>query len=1251
MYLPNLAEPEWININCTERLLPHVICMDNTSVSSKFLAANWKLHTSCPSTHIKKNGECYIILWYKPEYYTKHTFHQRCSLHKSKAILERSHAQALNFLADATSSYISPTLFHDLQSDSLISYAYRKYGNIAKETKNTATEPSEGFHICVRQIVSPGKSNLFKCSTGPHIPLVCDGRHNCPEGDSDERNCTCHVSNIKPMCKHISEGKNKIVCGLLYYKSIDGLCKQYLVVQTTEVSFSKTKLWCDGDRIDANLWNDLVVDCANGSTADETELKALLTTGTISLCVDPQQLPCRQGHSKCYNISDICYFKLEVNKCLWPCRNGGHLEKCHAFECNSKFKYHTSYCIPWSYVCDGKVDCPNKEDEYMKAVCHQQSKCSEMFNCKNMRFTCIDLQNICDGYNDCIQGDDEMLCDLKLVDCPDSCSCLSFALVCKDSRLLKFGTDALPFVSVSLQNTEVPFLDCIFAFFTKSIIMRLQDNNLTNICSTNFPFNLRVFDVRHNRLKTIKRECLTSLAHLTYLRLDQNSIYFLECHSFSNLSQLLLLNLSRNPLASVPHQFAHNVSLVRFLFLDYVLSGNIPTDVLHGLKIEVLVTTDYSTCCMAPSDTICTTRVPWFASCKHVLPDYLFEVLFVSMSIVIFIVNKISIILYSQTKSLKRAFTFIVIVSNSNDILFSFYLAYISILHVVFKHKYEILSHSWRAGVQCFSTLIVFLWFTLQTPLLQMYLSLSKLCIVAWPLQTKFKRMSFVFSQTCIICSLSLWISAVISVVIKLEGNKVPTNLCLPLVDPTKSIIVIYAATWCVAVLHLVTIIVMIFLHSHLLQALFGSQKIIKTSISKEHSNTALICQLVLVTTTAMASWLPTSGVSVAGMLQKIYPVKLVVWATVAILPVHSILNPSILVVFCLRTWLQSRWNWEQPFLFDSSVKEVKRERNKGGTLTLFCKLTFQSWASHQDGNLSILQLDSVRLNEISNRNNKRVSVTCKRNTILTTIKKPCHGRISNLYLQTEPCKQQVLLCQRLYKLIPRRAISAQKSISTADVFLSGCQELWLYLTTVVIYCSPDPRVFFAPYCCANPPASSWDYRPDLEVSGACQRHKWRGLGADVDTLLLTQQHPGWLPRNSLCVETLASARFTSGAVACSSAQKCVCVRACVWIETLFSRWIFPVSLSRVECLSAMQPFSLVGMQHTTHPVWTKPAPHPKAPLAEVAVCWDTASLWSVSRDPVRKGHWMGLVEKEWTFLVARNRVKGDHTKELWDTR
>ena len=75
MWLSNLAEPEWIQISCTEKLLNDVICVvktDNINVttSSYQIGEN---NLICPNNAISKDTLCFFVFmaeylltnWYK----------------------------------------------------------------------------------------------------------------------------------------------------------------------------------------------------------------------------------------------------------------------------------------------------------------------------------------------------------------------------------------------------------------------------------------------------------------------------------------------------------------------------------------------------------------------------------------------------------------------------------------------------------------------------------------------------------------------------------------------------------------------------------------------------------------------------------------------------------------------------------------------------------------------------------------------------------------------------------------------------------------------------------------------------------------------------------------------------------------------------------------------------------------------------------------------------------------------------------
>ena len=185
-----------------------------------------------------------------------------------------------------------------------------------------------------------------------------------------------------------------------------------------------------------------------------------------------------------------------------PYRNGGHLEYCKNFEYNVIFKCFDSYCIPWSYVCDGKWDCPKGDDELNNPVCDREKVCINMYKCSQTSQKCIHIGNVCDMNYDCSLGDDEDLCKMKNIKCPLNCYCLILAIDCRSVSELIFKADnQYPFLSVHMSNTTLGSLQSLNHILKKAIIVKLQRNDLREIC---YIFPLRSYlllDLGYNCLK------------------------------------------------------------------------------------------------------------------------------------------------------------------------------------------------------------------------------------------------------------------------------------------------------------------------------------------------------------------------------------------------------------------------------------------------------------------------------------------------------------------------------------------------------------------------------------------------------------------------------------------------------------------------------------------------------------------------------------------------------------------------------
>ena len=176
-----------------------------------------------------------------------------------------------------------------------------------------------------------------------------------------------------------------------------------------------------------------------------------------------------EGYFQCYNITNLCIYKLNANQVLIPCENGRHLQQCKNFLCDIMFKCLESYCISWSYVCDGKWDCPHGDDELEYIVCNKNNTCLHMYHCRNTKQMCLHLGNTCDGYYDCPFGDDESLCELKSFDCPSFCMCLLYAIDCR-------------LISDHNFKAVLNFSLFICSFFKFRIEFRKPSNGELNIC-------------------------------------------------------------------------------------------------------------------------------------------------------------------------------------------------------------------------------------------------------------------------------------------------------------------------------------------------------------------------------------------------------------------------------------------------------------------------------------------------------------------------------------------------------------------------------------------------------------------------------------------------------------------------------------------------------------------------------------------------------------------------------------------------
>ena len=739
------------------------------------------------------------------------------------------------------------------------------------------------------------RHHLFRCRNNAYVSQlsVCDGIFDCPEVNAnDEAGCFCKPSHFKNKdrsnCKIIQLSSTKSVCSLLFNTTKNNHCIPY-GDKNNEYS---------SNRINSILWknikenvigiNDQIVDCTE-HLEDVDGLSTMLSTSDIFLCKNLNQLPCKQGHTYCFNIGDICKYKLNIHNDLVPCRTGEHIEDCQYFEYNMMFKCPRYYCLSWNYVCDGKWDCPKGFDELGYYQCQQYMTCTNLFRCK-YRDSCIHLSNVCDGYVDCAFGEDEIFCKLSTFICPTICDCLVFAIRCLYLSVnLDQFYDTFPFTVISiLFSPEVFYIDK-FNKFENVINLILVHNNISHVC--NYTSNwmvLEILDLSYNLISSIERNCFHNMQFLTIVKLNSNNIFKIDSNSFSTLPNLRFLNLSNNFIASLPSNIFYQVNNISNLMFKRNDFKFISFQAFFNIEIKRLEFTKYLVCCVVPLSTDCIYPYkPWYTTCSQLLPNSEVRISIGIISIALIAINISCLLIHCFSFKQSKSFTVLIIAINLNDLLCTTYLSLLFLADNYFGKHFSGYEQTWRGSSICFLLFFFSLSFSLTSPFLLSILSFSRIMIVLFPFDSKFKDAVYNLKIVVNMCTLLIIFSLVTTLITRFLLRELPITLCLPFIDPTNSFVTFKIITWVVVIVQLLASIIVIILYLKLLKWQKMSPHL--SNIPRQKSYFSMIVQLTTISFSNVLCWFPSTIVFMSSLFVAQYPIEMIVWTTVVIMPINSV--------------------------------------------------------------------------------------------------------------------------------------------------------------------------------------------------------------------------------------------------------------------------------------------------------------------------------------------------------------------------
>ena len=187
------------------------------------------------------------------------------------------------------------------------------------------------------------------------------------------------------------------------------------------------------------------------------------------------------------------------------------------------------------------------------------------------------------------------------------------------------------------------------------------------------------------------------------------------------------------------------------------------------------------------------------------------------------------------------------------------------------------------------------------SPFLLSFLSISRLMVVVHPLDSSFKEANYVVKYLICIFAIITSVSIIITLIWIALFGVIPTNLCSPFIDPSQSVLFTKILAWVITCLQLLVLILIMAAYYLLIKHLKESQKSLKESTSKQHSNTAAMIQFIIMITSNALCWIPSAVIYLFANNFAPYSLELIIWVTIVIVPINGIMKPFIFVVTTFR--------------------------------------------------------------------------------------------------------------------------------------------------------------------------------------------------------------------------------------------------------------------------------------------------------------------------------------------------------------
>ena len=320
----------------------------------------------------------------------------------------------------------------------------------------------------------------------------------------------------------------------------------------------------------------------------------------------------------------------------------------------------------------------------------------------------------------------------------------------------------------------------------------------------------------------------------------------------------------------------------------------------ENTKIDILESNDYRVCCIASSVTFCSATKPWYFNCKTLLPTFTMRISIAIVACLILMLSIVSIVLQSKVRTTYSIFPMAIMCLNVSDMLVSIYFAVLIIAEVIYKESIISYEKVWKRSLPCYIIFFASLVFTIESPILLSLISFSRLKAVLKPLKCKFEMYSM-FVQLTLCVFIGLLMAAALTTGQVVMHKELPTPLCLPFIDPSNSQWFIKLITTVTVVIQVSSTVIIVTVYFSFIKLLNKGLKYFQHNIFRQRTKVSVVIQLLIVTASNVACWIPANIIYLISLYMSKYSKELMVWTTIAITPINSVINPFLFIVTTIR--------------------------------------------------------------------------------------------------------------------------------------------------------------------------------------------------------------------------------------------------------------------------------------------------------------------------------------------------------------